>query len=108
MKYTYCFDQLQDTEENWLRRFESYERTAKEYGGVDLDRYFTADSGIVAADSPEEACERLFMAYNRDTRPHGYEGRSMSVSDVVRLWDNTVAPPVEMVFFCDSFGFRKL
>lgn len=108
MKYTYTFDQLRETDDNVLRRFVCYEYTIRDYGAVDLDRYYTVDYGVVDAPDPETACERLFSAYNVDKRPGGYTGRSMSVSDIVRLWDNSTEPPTKTTWFCDSIGFQRL
>ena len=108
MTYTYIFLQLKNTDENHLRRFEDYESTVEHFGGVDMDRYFTADDGLVEADSATEACENLFWKYNRDERPDGYTGRSMSVSDVVILYNENENPTAKTVWFCDSIGFRKL
>ena len=108
MKYTYTFDQLRDTDDAISRLFENYETTMRRFGGVNHDLYFTADHGIVEAPDELTACERLYAAYNADRRPAGYTGRSMSVSDVVRLWDNSVDPPTESVWFCDSIGFVRL
>lgn len=109
MKYTYCFDQLRDVpRENVNRMFENYDTQLRDFGGIDLDLYFTADHGIVEAPDEITACERLFAAYNADRRPKGYAGRSMSVSDVVTLWDNSVEPPVKTTWFCDSIGFKLL
>lgn len=109
MKYTYCFDQLRDQPaENIYRLFADYDTQLRDFDGIDLDRYFTADNGVVEAPDEITACEHLFLIYNADRRPEGYTGRSMSVSDVVRLWDNSVDPPVKTTWFCDSFGFKRL
>ena len=109
MKYTYTFDQLRDVpSENVRRLFLSFDTTVREFGRVDLSRYYTADHGTVEAPDEEAACERLFVIYNSDKRPDGYNGRSMSVSDVVNLWDNSANPPVKSSWFCDSFGFKLL
>lgn len=108
MKYTYTFDQLRGAPEAADRLFLSYESTVRQFGAVDQSRYFTADFGVVEAENETEACERLFRAYNSDVRPAGYDGRSMSVSDIVTLWDNDREPPVKTVWFCDSFGFVQL
>ena len=106
MKFTYTFDQLRENKAGIVAMFMNYEWTEKN-GGVDQENYFTADSGTVTADTPQEACEKLFCLYNFD-HPNGYQGRSMSVSDIVNLWDNSVEPPVKTSWFCDSIGFRKL
>jgi len=109
MKYTYAFDQLRDTDDNIrFRLFVSYESTIRECGSIDLDKYYTADFGVIKADNEIEACEKLFRRYNADQRPQGYTGRSMSMSDVVTLWDNNQDPPVKSVWFCDSIGFRQI
>ncbi len=109
MKYAYTFDQLRDVPaKNTDRLFLSLEATVRLFGAVDLSRYYAADHGIIEAPDPITACERLFAAYNADTRPAGYSGRCMSVSDVVRLWDNSVEPPKKSTWFCDSIGFKRL
>ena len=87
------------------RLFTGHDTTIELFGSVDLSFYESADSGIIGGVSPEEACENLFIAYNADERPHGYRGRSMSVSDVVILRDDAGE---ESIWFCDLFGFRKL
>lgn len=109
MTYTYTFDQLRDCQpENAYRLFEGYEDQLKLFGGIDLSLYFTADNGVVEAPDEITACERLFCAYNADRRPEGYAGRSMSVSDIVRLWDNSAEPPKKSTWFCDHIGFKRL
>lgn len=107
MKYTYTFDQLRGNEKGSHAMFMSYEWMQKN-GGVDLDNYFTADSGTIEAASPAEACEKLYRLYNAEYNLSGYAGRSMSVSDVVNLWDNEQDPPVKTSWYCDTIGFKKL
>ena len=101
--YSYFFKQLQDIPGTVYKRFADY-KTAQP---VDLHRYFTADLGTVEAETPELACEKLYERYNIN-HPENYLGRSMSVSDVVELWDNNTDPPVHTVWYCDSFGFKQL
>lgn len=106
-EYTYTLDQLREvTEEQVIARFLNYKNVQK-YGGVKLHNYFTADSGTIKASSPQAACEALFRIYNID-RPAGYTGRSMSVSDIVNLWDNTTDTPMKTSWFCDSVGFIQI
>ncbi len=105
-RYTYTFDQIILSDENAPFIFESYDRTVRA-GGIDLSRYFTADYGTIEAGSPEVACELLFRRYNID-HPAGYAGRSMSVSDIVNLWDNSTEPPAKSSWYCDSIGFKLL
>ena len=110
MKYTYTFDQLRDDADNIRDRlFVNFDNTIRNCGSIDLDKYFTADFGVIEADSELDACEKLFCRYNtRRHWPKGYTGRSMSVSDVVNLWDNEQDPPVKTSWFCDSIGFRRI
>ena len=109
IRFTYILLQLKSCEENRLRLFEDYETTVERCGGVELDRYVSVDIGRVEAVSEREACEKLFTRYNAPgERPKDYTGRSMSVSDVIRLYDDSERPTKQTVWFCDSFGFRKL
>ena len=107
MTYTYTFDQLRETDENTPRRFLCMESTVRHFGSVDLSRYYTADYGVVEAYNPQTACEKLYLIYN-SKKPNSYTGRSMSVSDIVRLWDNSTDPPTQTTWFCDSIGFKLL
>ncbi len=109
MRYTYTFDQLRDVPtENVYRLFLDYEETIRQYGAVDQSLYYTADNGVVEAPDPVVACECLFVMYNTAARPANYDGRSMSVSDIVNLWDNSTEPPTKTSWFCDSIGFKRL
>lgn len=107
MKYTYTFNQLRDNEAGLAALFMDYEWT-QAHGGVDQDNYFTADSGTIHAETPMEACEKLFCFYNAEYNSTGYAGRSMSVSDIITLWDNEQEPPVKTSWFCDTIGFILL
>lgn len=106
--YTYCFNQLRELPiDNSSRLFLSYETLLAYVGPFELERYFTADHGTIKADGPEEACKRLFFRYNFPQK-NGYKGRSMSVSDVIEIWDNSGRLPVRSVWYCDPTGFRQI
>lgn len=108
MKYTYTFNQLRDCPgENTERLFLDYKTTVRRFGPVDLNRYYTVDHGTIEAHSQPTACEKLYGIYNA-SKPDGYHGRSMSVSDVIILWDNDTDPPQRGCWYCDSIGFRLL
>ncbi len=107
MKYTYTFDQLRDNPAGIMALFMNYDWIQK-HGGVDQNNYFTADSGTIEAETPQQACEKLFRFYNARCNLTGYAGRSMSVSDIVNLWDNEQNPPKKTAWFCDSIGFVRL
>lgn len=102
-KYTFTLDQV-DMMERWC--FMNH-HGAMLFGGIDMEKYYTVDHGEVMAKNEQAACEKLFERYNAD-RPVGYEGRSMSVSDIVTLWDNSGAEPVKTIWYCDSVGFKQI
>lgn len=105
-EYTYTFDQIEESEDVNLLAFMHYDFAAR-HGGVNPKIYFTADQGTICAASPVAACEKLFAIYNVN-RPADYTGRSMSVSDIVNLWDNSTDTPVKTSWFCDSIGFVQI
>lgn len=107
MKYTYCFNQLRENDKGIEALFLNYKQISRR-GGVDLENYWTADFGTIEATSPQAACEKLFRKYNSGDpfELQGYEGRSMSVSDVVELWP--ADDGAHTAWFCDSFGFVQL
>lgn len=76
--------------------FRSYENTCNIIGGVDPNIYKTIFDGIVEA----ETLEDVFVMCNND-HPVGYNGHSMSVSDIIQLEDGSC-------YFCDSVGFKYL
>lgn len=106
-KYEYTFEQLDAKKDLNGVMFLPYE-LAQEYGGVRPDDYFVADSGAVYAEGPEKACEELFRLYNLQYRPNGYHGRSMSVSDIVQLWEAGSVGVIGSIWYCDSVGFTQI
>lgn len=52
----------------------------------------------------ERVLEAIFERFNQEERPRGYEGPSMSVSDIVALKQGDVVS----YHYCDSFGFKDL
>lgn len=103
MNYAYVLYQLPVSDE---RCFLNYKSIVSHCGSFDTNGYVYADAGIVEADTPEEACEKLFEVYNT-MRPSDYFGRSMSVSDIIKL-STSDCPFAREVWFCDSVGFKKL
>ena len=103
MNYAYILSQLPVSDD---RCFRDYESIVTIFGSVDLSGYMYADAGIVEADTPQEALEKLFEVYNMNW-PSDYEGRSMSVSDIVKL-SSDESPFCRDLWFCDSIGFKKL
>ena len=103
MNYAYILSQLPVSDD---RCFLDYESIVTHFGSVDPAGYVYADAGIVEADTPAEACEKLFEIYNIN-HPADYERRSMSVSDIVKL-SSDESPFCRDLWFCDSIGFKKL
>lgn len=56
---------------------------------------------------PALCLQDVFLLCNQDVRPKGYEGCSMSVSDVIVVKEGVgvVAPGC---YFCDSWGFKEI
>lgn len=105
--YSYNLHMLREIQENAEVRFLNF-KFAQQYGGVNPDAYYTVDSGTVKASTPELAAEEVFRRYNADELPVGYTGRSMSVSDIVDLFDCDTEPPTKTSWFCDSVGFIQI
>ena len=59
---------------------------------------------VYSGDLDIQTLEDVFYVFNM-AHPEGYQGRSMSVSDVVEL---SGAAGDNEFFFCDSIGFKKI
>ena len=66
---------------------------------IPVSAYEKVFDGTVEAHSLEE----IFYIFNM-VHPKGYQGRSLSVSDVVELVSETESA----FFFCDTVGFKKI
>lgn len=106
-EFTYFLKQLKDEDTTILLRFLSY-RNAQQFGGVKPSNYFAAAGGTIVAANEEEACEKLFVRYNKGKLPCGYRGRSMSVSDIVELFDFSGTEEVKTIWYCDCVGFQQI
>lgn len=70
---------------------------------VDPARYDMVFDG----DLPAQCLEDIFVLCNRDVRPEGFTGHSLSVSDVIAVEDgNRIVPPG--AYYCDNWGWSKL
>lgn len=104
-EFIYRFKQLKgEFNETLFMNFEH----AQSFGGVKPGNYCTVDGGKINAANEQAACEKLFCLYNKDDRPCGYEGRSMSVSDIVELLEFIGTDVVKTIWFCDSVGFQQI
>lgn len=75
-------------------KFMDYDFTMN-HGGVERKYYKTVFSGEL----PVSNLEAIYMLLNT-SRPEGYTGHSLSVSDVISVNDTT--------YFVDSFGFKVI
>lgn len=82
------------------KKFVSYQ-TALELGGINAADYRLAYSGDIVVEDMETALERIYAICN-NKQPLGYNGHSLSVSDIieVREWNS--------YFYVDDVGFQKL
>ena len=61
---------------------------------------------VYDGDLPATCLNDVYLICNMDLRPRGYQGRSLSISDVIAvLQSDTVTPGY---YFCDELGFRKI
>lgn len=92
--------QLKTKDTTKEKRFVSYQ-TALELGGVNAADYQLAYSGDIIVEDMQTALEDIFTVCNT-TKPLGYNGHSLSISDIIEIreWNS--------YFYVDSFGFQKL
>lgn len=100
--------QLQETQENESYSFRSYNKS-RALSDNQYDFLFSYELPATKADTREERgtlLENVFSALNSEYRPDGFIGHSLSVSDVVVLYDqknNRLYP-----YYCDMVGFEPL
>lgn len=82
----YCFRSFDEAKDKW-----------------DIFDYVHVYRGTVESETINEALEKLFYIFNVD-RPSDFYGRSLSVSDVVRLSDENER---NNYYYCDSFGWSE-
>ena len=96
-KKTYMIFMLKPEHPNAFMRYEWTEA----HGGFKLPDYTMVYTGCIDPGKTEaETLEAIYTLLNID-HPADYTCRSLSVSDVVALEDAGL-------FYCDSFGFKKL
>lgn len=88
--------QINEELDSFNTKFRNYDTVMKFAGRVDPSIYKTVYDGNIDA----LHTEAVFALCN-EKPPVGYNGHSMSISDVVELEDGSC-------HFCDSFGFKEL
>ncbi len=82
-----------------MMKFIGYDELLKHFGEPDPDNYRMVYDGKVDTNNLEE----LFAKFNLD-HPSGYEGHSLSMSDVVELYDGSGSS----FHYVDRFGFKEI
>lgn len=95
--------QIDPEKDQHLVLFEDFDRMTRIYGKAEVDAsiYGKTFEGEVDADD----LEQVYEMFNLD-KPEGYQGRFMSVSDVVAVRKTGGEKPE--YYFCDAIGFRKI
>lgn len=82
-----------------MMKFIGYEELAAKFGEPDCENYTLVYDGQPGTNDLDEIWTKL----NDDARPPGYEGRSLSMSDVIELYDHNGSE----FHYVDRFGFRQ-
>ncbi|HOT58341.1 MAG TPA: YodL domain-containing protein [Spirochaetia bacterium] len=82
-----------------MMKFIGYDELLERFGEPAPDNYRVVYDGEVETNDLEE----LFAKFNLD-HPPGYEGHSLSMSDVVELYDESGSS----FHYVDRFGFREI
>jgi hypothetical protein len=81
-----------------MMKFISYDETLRDYGEPDIGNYECVYDGQPGTND----LEQIFEMFNV-SRPKGFEGHSLSMSDVVELYDDS-----SEFYYIDRFGFREI
>lgn len=82
-----------------MMRFISYDELTERFGELDVTNYRIVYDGHVETND----LEGLYTKFNID-HPPGYEGHSLSMSDVLELYDHEGST----FYYCDRFGFKEI
>ena len=80
-------------------RFISYDQMKKDFGEPNPQDYQVVYDGEVESNS----LEAIYTKFNT-AHPSGYTGHSLSMSDVVELYDGEGSE----FHYCDRFGFKQI
>lgn len=81
------------------RKFIAYDELMKNFGEIDRDNYRLVYDGEIGTNDLEE----IYTKFNLD-HPQGFEGHSLSISDLVELYDSTSSE----YYYVDRFGFKEI
>lgn len=77
---------------------------AEEHGGVNPDKY----KQVYFGDLDSEDLESVFAKINEAEKPPLYQGTSLSVSDIVEVFDSEDSNADSKCFYVDSVGYKEL
>lgn len=105
----YAILQIKKGDEYHNKRFENYKHTIREYNKIDLDDYdikgiFDTKDFYETNKKTGRLLEDIYKIWNTTRHPDGFTGHSLSVSDIVAMYQDTTIK----FHFCDSIGFREL
>lgn len=102
MKYE-IYQLKEDTMEQVKLRFMASDQAAA-LGGIHRENYrLVYEGNVETRKDAQQTLDGLFRRFNID-RPTGFEGHSLSVSDIVRLTDGNASG----WWFCDAYGWKLL
>ena len=80
-------------------RFVSYEEMTKNLGHISLENYNVVFDGQMQTND----LEQIYSIFNTD-HPQDYKGHSLSMSDMIELYDDDVSS----FHYVDRFGFKEV
>jgi hypothetical protein len=102
MKYE-IYQLKEDTMEQIKLRFMASDQAAQ-LGGIHRENYRLVYEGKAETrKDAQQTLDGLFRRFNID-RPAGFEGHSLSVSDIIHLADEESSD----WWFCDAYGWKLL
>ncbi|OLS03553.1 YodL domain-containing protein [Tissierella creatinophila] len=81
------------------RKFIGYEELMENFGELDRDNYKIVYDGEIETNDLEE----IYTKFNLD-HPQEFKGHSLSISDVIELYDGTSSE----YYYVDRFGFKEI
>ena len=86
-------------ESDIMMRFISYEELRGRFGDLDLGNYQMVYDGTVESNNLEDIYSQFNLSH-----PPGYMGHSLSMSDIVELYDEGGSD----FYYCDRIGFQQI